>query len=108
MGQLGFVKRDERLDLRFARRANEAQSEAKGGAIVRLTTSFLPDPPAEGLGSLDIDRVIHRHESLQRRIGANPPDGANLTTGGVEGGHGRIRNRPPPERVKAAAILVLA
>ena len=35
-------------------------------------------------------------------------DGADLAVGGVEGGHRRVRVRPPPGRVEAAAVAVLA
>ena len=70
--------------------------------------ALLDDPPGQGLGRLDVDRIVQRHERLQRRVRADAADGADLAARGVERRHRRVRDRPPPEGVQAAAVAVLA
>ena len=104
----GCVERDEGLDLLGPRRPAQAELQAVAGAGCDARTPLAHDPPRQGLGGLDVDRVVQGHERLERRIGPDPPDRADLAAGGVERGHRGIGNGPPPEGVEPAAVAVLA
>ena len=102
------VEGDQGLDLLGPGRPAQAELQAVASAGRDGRTPVADDPPRQGLGGLDINRIIQGHERLERRVGPHPADRADLAAGGVEHGHRGIRNGPPPERVKAAAVTVLA
>ena len=57
-----------------------------GRASVIIRSASLRD-------GLDVGRVVHQHQRLQRRVGPRAADGAGLAVGGVEGGERRRRRR---------------
>ena len=75
---------------------------------MRCSPAFLNHAPRQCLGGLDIDRVIHGHQRLQRRVGGHAFEGAHRARGCIERRHGRIRVGPAPVGVEPASVLVLA
>src|SRR5206468_1291780 len=76
-------------------------------AVLGARAPFTDDPPRQGLGGLDVDRVVERDEGLEWGVRPHPLDRADLAAGGVERRHRGIRHGPPPEGVEGPTVLVI-
>src|SRR5262245_20601980 len=90
----------------ISRRPSQRQAEAKLGLRDGVAGGG-GHSSSEGLGRLDVNRVVQRHQRLQRSVGADATNVAVCSLGGVECGHRWVRGVAANSDVKPTAILVL-
>ena len=97
--QFGFGRRGRRCNA--WRKAKAIRSAVRAAALAH-------DPRGQHPRRLHVGRIVQQHQGLQRRVRPWPLDRAFLAGRGVEGQQAGMQERPLPEGVQPAAILVLA
>ena len=90
-----------------------ACARSPGGRHTRCGASasapaFEQRPLRQRPRGLDVGRVVHQRQRLERRVGLAAPRRALLARRRVERGQRRRRHGPLPQRVHAAAVEILA
>ncbi len=82
-------------------------TESEVDAAIRAAAACGKSPQGQSACSLDIGRVVHQNESLQRRVGHRTARHAFLPVGCIESRKGCRRHCSLPERIHAAPVEIL-
>ena len=103
-----FVRRAKHGEFRGSRRAGQHESKTVRESRIACVSSFAHHTLSEESSGLDIGRIIHQVERLQRRVRARSSERAALPKGRAECEQRRVRHRSLPIRVEASAVQVVS
>ena len=83
-----------------------AELEGERDPFRQRVPALRQDASAECLRRLHVDRIVERHQRLERRVRPHAANRADLAAGGVECHERRVRRRPSPRGVEATTIAV--
>ncbi len=105
IGALPLEEAGQGLELGGGRLPLEGLVPCPADARDVVAGGIAEDASGEGLGGLDVRRVVEEDEGLLGDVGAGAVGGAFLAGGGVEGEHGGVDEGALPPCVEAAAVL---
>jgi hypothetical protein len=88
--------------------SRQSGAETINEPVLWSLAAFENHARGKSASALEIDRIVHQHKRLQRRAGAGPLRGTDLTAWSIERGERRVMHRPFPINIHSAPIKVRA